>query len=360
VVTLKWIKKYKKIKKMTNISQYDNFLNEAETIEKPPSGFWNKEKRLMKIFISPRLTDILNKIIKSSDGMSRVVANRIIGLSKTNEQFDRSYLDFVDHKPDYVSFMPSSRAWRSLNFLTQEEADKEPTPDCPMWKSTARQTQTIGKMINSLFDNFTDEAINRFSNAYKAEISALYIYDSFKIIIGEDIRKWYSEKNYAPVGGNLNQSCMRHDNCQSFFDIYCNNPEKCGLLILTDENNKLLGRALVWKNLRKPTDKTFMDRIYTVKQSDEELFKKYAIEKGWIYKYSQSPHDLTYVENGQRIQKSVAIQVKPEKYKKYPYMDTFKYYNPGTGRLGSDLGNPTDRGKRIKLEAADGAYQGVD
>lgn len=341
---------------MGNISQYKNFLNEADEPVKQV-----REKKLMKIFISKRLTDILKKIEKSPDSMVRIVANRIIGLTKTEDLFDKSYLDFVDSKMDLISFMPAARAWRAMEFKDQDDANKEPTPDCPMWKASARQTQSIGKFVNSLFDNFSDMAIDKFGNAFKAEISALFIYDNFKLVTGEDIRKWYSEKNYAPVGGNLNTSCMRYDKCQSFMDIYCAYPDKIGLLILTDENNKLLGRALVWKGLRKPTDKIFMDRIYTTKSSEEELFKKYAAEQGWLYKYGQNAQDNSYVENGQRVQKSMALQLLPPKsFKYYPYMDTMKYFNPGTGRIGSDSGNPVEGKRRIKLESTDGSYHNVD
>jgi hypothetical protein len=331
---------------MGNISHYKNFLNEADEPVKPVKG----EKKLMKIFISPRLTDILMKLTKFPDSMVKIVTNRILGLTKTDDLFDKSYLDFVDGKMDLISFMPAARAWRSMEFKDQDDANKQPTPDCPMWNASARQTQSIGKFINY-----------KFGNAFRAEISALFIYDNFKLITGEDIRKWYNEKNYAPVGGNLNTSCMRYDKCQSYMDLYCAYPDKIGLLILTDENNKLLGRALIWKGLRKPTDKTLMDRIYTTKSSEEELFKKYAAEKGWLHKYQQAASDNSYVENGQRVQKSVALQLLPPKsFKQYPYMDTMKYYNPGTGRMGSDAGNPVEGKRRIKLESTDGSYQNID
>lgn len=340
---------------MEKISHYGKFINENDEPK------FNKEKKLLKLFISPRLMKILSNMLKTGDYQVKTVANRIIGLTKNEEElFDISYLDIVDGKNDVISYMPSPRAWRSMEFVDQTIANKEPEKDCPMWTASGRQTTSPGKLITKLFDNFSDLAIEKFVNTYKAEISALFIFDNFRVIKGEEIRKWYSEKNYSPGGGGLNNSCMRYDACQLFFDIYVENPEKCGLLILTDFNNKLIGRALVWFGLRKPTDKTYMDRIYTIKQSDEELFKKYATGQGWIYKYQQSAHDPSYIENGQRIQKSVALSLKPKDYKKYPYMDTFKYYNTTTGRLGSDPGNPVENTKRIKLEGTDGSYGRVD
>jgi hypothetical protein len=104
-----------------------------------------------------------------------------------------------------------------------------------------------------------------------------------------------------------------------------------------------------------------MDRIYVVRQSDEELFKKYAQEQGWIYKHSQQAYDGTYMENGQKVNKSLALKLVPGgDYKYYPFMDTLKYYNPTTGRLGSDPGNPVEGTKRLKLEGGAGQTTRVD
>jgi len=237
--------------------------------------------------------------------------------------------------------MPAARAWRNMEFVDQDEANKKPAANCPMWDGTGRQAITAGKFVNYLFDNF-------------------------RLVKGEDIRKYYAEKNHAPGSGQLQTSCMRYDgthggrNCQTYFDIYIENPDKCNMLVLLDDNGKVLGRALVWFGLKKPLDKIFMDRIYTLKQSDEELFKKYANEKGWLWKYRQAANDQSYIENGQRIDKSMAVTLKPKEYKKYPYMDTFKYYNPKTGRLGTDAGNPVEGRRRIRMEATDGSFQYID
>jgi len=354
-------KKNKYINKMSTVAPYKKFLNEAdELISEEPKKYVKGEKKLMKLFLSPKLTDFLRKMIATGDFQVKSVANRILGLKQTDELFDLSYVDVDANKDDTISFMPSARAWRNMDFVDQEDANIEPSPDDPCWKASGRQTVAIGKFVNKLFDDFSDVAVAKFVNAYKAEIAATQIFNRFKVVRGQDIRHYYSEKTYAGREGTLGGSCMRHDNCQSFFDIYVENPDKCGLVILTNLDNKLIGRALLWGPLRKPTDKIFMDRIYTIKQSDEELFKKYAVENGWIHKYTQQAHDTSYVENGQKVNKSIALQLKPKVYKQYPYMDTMKYYNPGTGRLGSDPGNPVPEHKRFYLEATDGSARKLD
>ncbi len=361
---------------MSTLSHYKNFVNEAgePVIEPEKPKFVKGEKKLLKLFISPKLEGLLQKMMKTADFQAKAIASKILNIDQEPDEnlFDISYIDVDNDKDDSLSFMPAQRAWFKMGFTDQADADKKPAPNCEMWTGAGRQSLGVGKFINRLFDNFSDKAIDSFVKSYRAEIAATMIYDRFKLVTGEDIRFWYAESNYYkdPGGGKdagLNNSCMRYDassregkNCQPYFDIYVKNPEKCAMLILTNTQNKLLGRALVWSNLRKPTDKTFMDRIYVFKQSDAELFKKYAMEKGWLYKYDQQAYDASYVENGQRVNKSVALQLKPAEYKTYPFMDSLKYYNPGTGRLGSDPGNPVEGMKRLKLEGGGGQAGRVD
>jgi hypothetical protein len=58
-------------------------------------------------------------------------------------------------------------------------------------------------------------------------------FDRFEITNGEDIRKWYLDKNYeSRYAGTLGKSCMADDMCQPYFDIYTKNPKSVSLIIL--------------------------------------------------------------------------------------------------------------------------------
>ena len=62
---------------------------------------------------------------------------------------------------------------------------------------------------------------------------------------------------------------MKYYRCKDYFNIYIENPDVCQLLIFTDPNDKLLGRALLWK---LEDGSNYMDRIYTNRDSYIELF----------------------------------------------------------------------------------------
>jgi hypothetical protein len=79
-----------------------------------------------------------------------------------------------------------------------------------------------------------------------------------------------------------------------------------------------------------------MDRIYTIKDSDVQLFRDWARENGWYTKQYNSSTDSgranapdgTQVDLG-----TLTVDIKKGMYEAYPYLDTLKYFNPGKGTL---------------------------
>ena len=172
------------------------------------------------------------------------------------------------------------------------------------------------------FFDFNASDIEKFVNAYTAKVlfeqNAL---ERFKVVSGEEIRKWYDEKNYSNIngGGQLNSSCMRHSRCQKYFDIYVDNPKVCQLLILMDNTDKkILGRAILWKT---ENGDNFMDRIYTEKDNYMKLFKQWGEQNSYQMK--------SYNYKGEPI----IVKVKPKLYSYYPYIDTLSCYAPVKGIL---------------------------
>jgi hypothetical protein len=185
-------------------------------------------------------------------------------------------------------------------------------------KGEVKLGRFINKFLSAIGKNFPAAVIERFVNMYEAEVllrkDAL---NNFKVVEGEDIRKWYNKNNYENSNGELGNSCMRYPKCEKFFDIYVENPEVCKLLIFTTNDGKLTGRALLWT---LEDGKKYMDRIYTNKDSYDNLFIKWRHENG--YK--------------REIEPSSVVKVNTKDYILYPYMDTFIYYDAKEGKLSNN------------------------
>jgi hypothetical protein len=155
------------------------------------------------------------------------------------------------------------------------------------------------------------------------------------------------------------------------------NPEVCKMLILK-EDDKILGRALVWKleslrSLGKPVEgiEYFMDRQYTIKDSDVQKFRNYAKEQGWCYKAYNNHHSCETI-NLEGVDKNVrmTVKVKPFKvsgviedydYSKYPYMDTFRRYNPNDGYFYNDGDDDADENEgQYILDSTSGGYNEIE
>jgi hypothetical protein len=207
--------------------------------------------------------------------------------------------------------------------------------------SKSRSDIRIGKIINKIFPGkYTSSEVEEFVNSFKAGEENLG--EKWDMVSGSDIGKWYSCDNYKDMEGQLGSSCMARK--RNIFSIYENNPDVCQMLILT-ENEKLIGRAIVWtvKSIEKDGSaidcEYFMDRQYTSKDSDVIKFKNYAKSKGWAYKANNNHHSLESIIFKDDVFDAV-IKVNVAKFKgtdfkydKYPYMDTLRRYNTEDGTL---------------------------
>jgi hypothetical protein len=310
------------------IYNYNSFLNEAKEV----------------------VLDISDKLQKVLKSMKDPIAEAILKVSvhgDTPGVYDIAYLDYFDEKDknDKISFLPANKI----------------SPDLvgDPFKAKGRQEMSVGRIVNKLFpEKFTQPQIEAFVNDFKASLKKFFI--NLQLVQGEEIRYWYLETRYASRAGDINSSCMRGQKAQTFFDIYCNNPEKCKLLILKNDDNLLMGRALVWFEMRKPTGRVYMDRIYTINDADKKLYIDHAIANNWLYKNKQVMHDASYIDNGKLVYSSVAIQLKPVEYKQYPSLDTLSYYTPSTGRLGSNAGNYVPGHPRYQLNSTTGGAAKID
>jgi hypothetical protein len=122
---------------------------------------------------------------------------------------------------------------------------------------------------------------------------------------------------------------MRGSEYQSFLDIYVDNAK---MLVGFDIENKVAARALLWDNVEMVTNGgieeiKLMDRIYTAFDKDVLQLKKWAKDNGYAYKQEQNHHEkLNIVLGDKNVKAHLALTIPDmEKYKKFPYIDTFSY-----------------------------------
>jgi hypothetical protein len=227
----------------------------------------------------------------------------------------------------------------------------------------SRNDVKLGRLINALLPGkYTPKDIEEFTNKFKAALSKQG--ERFEEVSGEEINHWYNGDNYKEMSGTLGNSCMAKKS--GLFKIYTENPDVCKMLILI-EDDKLIGRALVWKLSsikiygKDPVqDSWFMDRQYTIKDSDVEKFKNYAKEKGWIYKSNNNHHSFSNVTiEGEEKNATLEVQVKSINYGKYPYMDTFKRFDPNEGILYNDEDDDESYEGQYILNDTGGGYDEI-
>jgi hypothetical protein len=225
-----------------------------------------------------------------------------------------------------------------------------------LW-SKGRQEIFVGRGIRALLTSagvqFLDKDLEEFVNLYKATVDKMNDrFQYFHSIKGEEIGHWYHYSNYAERQGSLGSSCMSNVN-PDYFDIYISNPDVCELVILKSEEDDslIVGRALLW-TLRD--GKKFMDRIYTIKDSDVQLFRDWAKENGWHVKQHNSSSDSgrAIAPDGSNVDLGkITVDIKKGMYDAYPYLDTLKYFRPGDGTLSNKR---TGRGDEYTLEDTSG------
>lgn len=288
----------------------------------------NTKSGKMMIFYSDAFRELLTNIAMGDSAGN--VARILLQVEDNDDSKDTYTLIDKTDKNDMISYVQTSRFYREY---PHSDLDKQRGPfikNSKFWTSGRTPHYGIGRWVRHIFNDvrqtpIKNEDLENFVNAYKSTYDKVSKgTEKFELVKGEDIRYWYLEDRYEEVRGQLGNSCMRYQRCQKYLDIYVENPEVCSLLILKgDTPDKIIGRALIWTIHDGPgvAGRKFMDRIYTINDSDRLLFEAYAKENDILR--SQS---YTY-----------KIKVKEGRYDYYPYMDTFTCLDYEKGILTSGL-----------------------
>ena len=269
------------------------------------------ERKTIDISISNELRDLLVQIKGDSE-----VAKLLLRKRHSKE-------DLVDSPVDYISMSIEDKgkiSYLTLDRIANIDADE-------YWTSSRRYHAKPGAFVTKLFKNVSAKEVEKFSNIYRAQANKVNF--NFEVVRGERIRDLYHGDSYSSTErGSLGASCMKHDCCQDYFDVYTEN-EQVSMLAMFDENEDLIGRALLWDF----DGHKIMDRIYA--KNDEELsfhFKKWATENNYLYKSEQNWYNTLFFENLKVKKTELQLEVKLANVpRQFPYVDTFKFIDMDNG-----------------------------
>lgn len=250
----------------------------------------------------------------------------------------RNYLD-VDETAQSISYLPLNRHTSHL--------DNYRAPGRVSGKPARILRSVLPVALNSIF---TDADFEQFADLAKAW--ATRNLGEFRIVTGNDIPYWYNDDNYASdrSTGSLASSCMRHDYCQEYLQMYADLAPHLSMLIYTTAEDYLLGRALLW---HADDGRTYMDRAYGL-SSTIIKFHDYARKQGW-WKRTHDTYSMPQAfTNPDNVQQSVTISIPLPKLPDngyFPFMDTMKFINLRTHTLTN-----SSRSTHVILESTDGSY----
>jgi hypothetical protein len=337
--------------------------------------FENLINETFTYFISD-FSDILKKL--SEEGEE--IATELLGKESQDNTFDGTFIS-LGERDGYVKYNRLRDLKRNIE---KQYADSELNiPDLllrldsgkirkyeiesfgrELNQSTQNEVK-IGRLINALLPGkFDAKEIESFTNKFKSNIPRKGEY--IEEVSGEDIEYWYDSKKYAKMEGSLGNSCMAHRS--NLFSIYTQNPDVCKMLILV-KDGKLIGRAIVWKlnSIKQSNDHKelepnwFLDRQYTIEDSDVEKFRNFAKEKGWYIKLKNSHSSFGgVIVDGNELYCQMTVKVEPGNYRRYPYLDTFRRYDPDSGILYNDDEESSEYSGNYLLHYTDGGYEEIE
>lgn len=198
-----------------------------------------------------------------------------------------------------------------------------------------------GKFVNMIIEMILDKPnldnqrmrnIEFSVDIYKSKFSTR----EYKICIltGKDILVGYNRRYQK--GGNtmLYNSCMNSE--YPSLKLYTINPKKIFLLVITNNEGKIISRNLIWK-LKKYNNYLF-DRVYAMDNYIRKTVLKLARYENWImFEEGSGVQTIKRInKNGESKNvkgKTFSIRLSFRGVKKFPYCDTMKYQRIGTRRL---------------------------
>jgi hypothetical protein len=147
----------------------------------------------------------------------------------------------------------------------------------------------------------TDDTIEKIHNRFVSQNDKSLRHE---IVSGKDIIKGYTKQNYCDGRGTLHNSCMTDK--YDYLKLYTENSDKISLAIFYNNENKICGRALIWK---ADNGNTYFDRVYYTVDWQNNLINKTLTDLGFHSIYQSS--------------NSASVKLSKIDFTAFPYLDTF-------------------------------------
>lgn len=295
----------------------------------------SKDKTLLPVVFSDEFKDKLDNIGNSH------VASSFKQLYDSEVEKEYTLISVGDSE-DTITYTDSHKLKDYNGDLRKIKSSDE------LWKKNRTEIK-VGRFINKFFPNtFTDKAIEDFVNKWKASTPQNLRFDIWS---GIDIVDGYKSKNYASHSGSLGNSCMNDESYLVSFYAYC---PTARLLVLLDEDDKILARALLWKDHE---DRNIMDRVYYIEDKYYYRFIRWAEENDFYYKKLNSGHEYCpFIKRGVTHYLKSKVRI-PNCFdfadEGFPFLDTYMF---GVGDWAQNW-QPTDVKIYYVFQDTDGTYR---
>ena len=246
---------------------------------------------------------------------------------------DITFIDIDDKNLSYTTKRNIEKEYPQLIYrgdLTWIPSDQMYDMSNYLLDSPTRGKIKIGRFLNKVINTpkkYPESLIDKFV-VYLQSKSVVNDNYTYKLVKGDEVAKYYNSINYSSLKGTLGKSCM-NDKESGIFDIYTKNPEVCSLLVMLDSSEKLVARALVWDVDIKGNKIKFLDRVYWTEDWMVYNMRKWAENNDMAFKLTN--YNIQY--KGDKIEDRMEVKIKKIHYSKFPYLDTFIFYDVKEGKL---------------------------
>ena len=265
-----------------------------------------------------------------------------------------SYFTFIkDNSDGTIQYSEADKTLKLLedtfrsirNFDSQKWLShiSDPSPENFVW-SKNRVDIKIGKFVKRFIDDkFSDSEIEIFVNKWKSLIKTD---DKFEYWEGQNIpdayitSNYYGDESYAPLWN----SCMNNRTDLVDFYVFVRDLK---IVVLTNNDNKILGRALLWKDIE---GRYILDRIYYINDSDYWRFIDLAKSENWYYKKNNKGHQFSLGNKTYDLDIKVKYPKGAIQPGMFPYLDTLPFLSED-GYLSN---NKPENGSFFLLNGTDG------